>query len=328
MWGLALAGAELLLGHKANKDNKDAAKKSEKRLAESEAAARELNERRYEEAKKTLSPYLTSSSIANRQLMIELGLGDQYAAEEQKGRTGNLAALQQQLADLQERQAGSVQSTAKMRTIAGGTLGKLVGKLAGEKESRDLKNFTESSADLQTQIAEVQAAIDSYAANPQAAQEAPGTAYMRTPVYQGAIQAGTDAVNAGAAEAGSLYSGARGIALKDVGQNVNQSMYNNYLNLLQNTASPATATNFSNMGIGQAGNIGQQNIAATQMRNAYNMQGAEDQGAYYADVAGGLSNAFTAYMNRPKTPKIGSPPPPLPMGATDSGSTTRTGAYA
>ena len=64
------------------------------------------------------------------------------------------------------------------------------------------------------------------------------------------------------------------------------------MNILQGMANPNTATNLSNIGIGQAGSIGEQNIASAN-------QSAMDRGARTADIAGGLSSAFSAYMSRP-----------------------------
>ena len=120
-------------------------------------------------------------------------------------------------------------------------------------------------------------------------------AYMNNPSYQGAIAAGSEAVNTGAANAGALYSGSRGEALKEVGQSVQQSYYNNYMNMLSNLANPSTATNLANINIGAQGAIGQQNIAATNLAN-------ENRSAVTADIMGGVTTAAGAYMNRPKQP--------------------------
>lgn len=300
--------------------NRKASNKAADKLSNAQRDAQALNEQRYQEARSTLSPYLNSSAAANKQLMIEMGLGGQYAAAEQDQRKSRLVDLQNQLAQLQSAQtaqsAQSAQSKTKKKRRGG-----LLGAIQSVAEKSVIGSLLHSSTtsntpaapsavdrssqiqSLQEQIAQEQAAYDKYSAEPTQSQQ-PGTAYMNTPVYQGAIKAGTDAVNTGAAGSGALYSGARGVSLKDVGQNVNQSMYSNYMNILQNIANPAAATNLSNIGINQAGNLGQQNIAATGVRNNYALQNATDQGAFISDAAGGLSSAFTAYMNRPKTPKV------------------------
>lgn len=347
-WAAIGVGAATVIGGAVSADKQaDATKKSGKKLSSAQAAAQALNEQRYQEAKQTLSPYLASSSIANRQLMIELGLGDQYAAAEQKQGVDELSSLQSQLEELQAAKASYTvaqkKSKKKENWLSKATGITDVKQLSGTeiwkgKEARALgsylttgksqfkgmkkEDFEPAIVAMQKKIAAQQGIVDKYGSTPQAPQDAPGTAYMRTPVYQGAIKAGIDTVNAGASDVGALYSGARGEALKDVGQGVNQSMYNNYMNILQNTANPATATNLGNIGINQAANIGQQNLAVQQQQNAYTMQGAADKGAFYSDVAGGLSNAFTAYMNRPKTPKMGVSAP------QNGGSATNFSGYA
>lgn len=337
-WAAIGGAAVTVVGGAVSADqNRKTSNKASDKLTDAQRAAQALNEQRYQEARNTLSPYLSSSAAANKQLMIELGLGGQYAAEEQSQRSSRLKELQDQLAKLQSQQQAQQQAVEKKKKKSGGgVLGKLSSKLSevtGHENVNDFLNplgsiktsvnsakyalsggksnlpggnntdYASSIDELQKQIAAQQAEVDKYSADPTLGKQ-PGTAYMNTPVYQGAIKAGTEAVNTGAAGDGALYSGARGLALRDVGQNVNQSMYSNYMNLLQNAANPATATNLSNIGINQAGNIGSQNIATTGMVNNYGLQNATDQGAFIADAAGGLSGAFTAYMNRPKTSKV------------------------
>lgn len=57
-----------------------------------------------------------------------------------------------------------------------------------------------------------------------------GNEYQQTGAYQAARDQGIEAVNQGAAGTGSLYSGARGEALRDVGQNVEQNYYMDAMN--------------------------------------------------------------------------------------------------
>lgn len=129
----------------------------------------------------------------------------------------------------------------------------------------------------------------------------PGTAYMQTPAYKAAMEEGIGAVNQGAAGAGALYSGSRGLALRDVGQSVQQSFYNNYMNILQSMANPTTATNLSNIGIGVAGSINDQNALATTQANNARLAGQQASGAVMSDVVGGIGSAVSAYLSRPQT---------------------------
>jgi hypothetical protein len=335
-WYAVGAAAVTVIGGavNANKASK-ATDKAAGKITDAQSQSDALSQQRYLDAQKTLSPYLLSSSVANRQLINEMGLGKQYQDAEHKSRADNLASLQQQLSDLQAEQAAStasVQAQATKKKKKGGLLG-AISKVTGTDNLSDLLNpigagkaglatakfgLTGKSqlgedgkpidnanaiAMLQKQIADEQAAIDGYSSQPQDNQA--GTAYMNTPAYQGAIDAGVKSVDQGAANSGGLYSGARGVALRDVGQGVQQSFYSNYMNMLQNMANPATATNLSNIGINQAGNIGQQNIASANNVNGYNLMGTEANNAATSDTIGGLTSAFTAYMNRPQQSKVG-----------------------
>ncbi len=336
-WAYIGAAAVTVIGGAYNQSqSKKATSKAGKKITDAQAQADALSQQRYLDAKKTLSPYLLSSSVANRQLINEMGLGGQYDAAENKSRVSNLAEMKAALAEMQAAKAQSEIDTKKAnkKKNKGGLNGAL-GKITGSQNINDMLSpiksakmginawkwslghenqmgpdgkpldLNSSIAELQRQIEETQSSIDQYAANPNPESSKPGTAYMNTPAYQGAIDAGVGAVNQGAANGGGLYSGARGVALRDVGQGVQQSFYTNYMNMLQNMANPATATNLSNIGINQAGNIGQQNIAATSAANGYNLMGTEAGNAANADMVGGLTSAFTAYMNRPQQQKVG-----------------------
>lgn len=92
--------------------------------------------------------------------------------------------------------------------------------------------------------------------------------YTSHPLYQALLESGTEAVNQGAAASGSLYSGARGEALRDVGQaslltaaqqmgnERNQSMnaYQNYMAGLQNMMGMGQQTSAAQaqLGLGRA----------------------------------------------------------------------------
>lgn len=60
-----------------------------------------------------------------------------------------------------------------------------------------------------------------------------GDAYQQTPAYEAARTAGVEAVDTAAAGAGGLYSGRRGEALRDVGQDVEQRYYFDAMDRLQ-----------------------------------------------------------------------------------------------
>jgi len=118
------------------------------------------------------------------------------------------------------------------------------------------------------------------------------TAYMNAPGYQMAIDEGTRAVNQGAANTGALYSGARGAALRDVGQGVQQSFYSNYMNLLSNMAQPQVTQNISSLGMGQAATIGGQNIGASQAAGNYMQTGAAATQQATGDALGSIIGLF------------------------------------
>lgn len=163
-----------------------------------------------------------------------------------------------------------------------------------------------------------------------------GAEYQQTPAYMAAREAGISAVDAGAAGAGQLYSGRRGEALRDVGQQVEQqyytdamnrrgemlgarraergaglarmggayetgrqreqSYYNNYMQLLNQLAAPTTTTNIASMGT-SLGKETSANIMGT-ARNIGDLQigGAGATQAAYGDVAGGLMRLGAAYI--------------------------------
>lgn len=148
-----------------------------------------------------------------------------------------------------------------------------------------------------------------------------GPTYAQTPAYMQSMsgydalgQEQIAAVNQGAANAQTLYSGTRGEALAEVGAGTQlakagaeSNFYNNYMNMLQNMATPASTTNVASLGVGQAATIGGQNIAAQNVASNYAMQGAEAQSAATADIIGGLTNAAGAYLSQPSTPPPSTP---------------------
>ncbi len=174
-----------------------------------------------------------------------------------------------------------------------------------------------------------------------------GAGYQETPAYAAARRAGIEAVEAGAAGGGTLYSGRRGKALRDVGQQVEQayyfdamgrrqqmmgarrgqrtqdisrrgaeygaersreqSYYNNYMNLLNQMAAPTTTTNIAAMGT----NIGRAeaaNLLGT-ARNVGELQmgQAAQQAGMYGDIATGIGAGIETYINREQQPVMGGP---------------------
>ena len=80
--------------------------------------------------------------------------------------------------------------------------------------------------------------------------------------------------------------------------------YSNYMNMLQNMASPQVAQNLSALGVNQGMAMGQQNIGAQTTASNYNLQGVGAQNAAIADLSKGAANIATAYMNRPQQPNM------------------------
>lgn len=199
--------------------------------------------------------------------------------------------------------AGAAASSSSASSAAGGAQS-AAERLAYQNELRNRQRFGQAQQYLEPYIGESRQAQEQLMVEMGLAPGEGGTAYMETPAYQAAISEGIGAVNQGAAGAGTLYSGRRGIGLRDVGAGVQGQYYTNYMNMLQNMASPQVAQNLSSLGVGQGLQMGQQNLAAQQMASNYSLMGAQAQGAAIADVAGGLTNLYSGYMgsqpsNRP-----------------------------
>lgn len=163
-----------------------------------------------------------------------------------------------------------------------------------------------------------------------------GDSYQQTPAYMAAREAGVEAVDASAAAGGGLYSGRRGKALRDVGQDVEQqyymdamnrrqqmmadrrgertagigrrgvevagergreqSYYNNYMQMLSAMSSPSTTTNIAQMGT-SLGKDAAANIVGT-ARNIGDLEigAAGAQGAAIADVTGGAMDLASTWI--------------------------------
>lgn len=315
-WGFVAGAAISVVGGAiSSKKSSKAADKASKRALAAGGAASELLEVGYEEAEERLSPYLASEKAANRQLMIEMGLTPDYS-EQIGSSTTRLDQLRSELdamgVTVDSMDGGRsfkdrVKDTQKDKFIASISPS---GLFRSKKKKKKAKKRAKAEAaareqrieSLGAQIEEEEARLSGFQQRQDQPLGEPGTAYMETPAYQATIEQGVSAVDQAAATGGSLYSGARGEALKEVGQNVQQSYYSNYMNILQNMATPTSTTNLSNIGIGTAGTIGQQNIAAQNLATGYNLQGVEAQNAAMADIVGGISSGVGAYMNRPQQP--------------------------
>ncbi len=165
-----------------------------------------------------------------------------------------------------------------------------------------------------------------------------GAGYQDTPAYAAAREAGVEAVDASAAAGGGLYSGRRGKALRDVGQEVEQgyyidamnrreqmmqarrgertgaigrrgveygagkgreqSYYNNYMQMLSAMSAPTTTTNIASMGT-SLGREAAANITGT-ARNIGDLEigTAGAEGAAIADITGGMMNMASSYIGR------------------------------
>ncbi len=285
-WGyVAGAAATVVGGAIQGRKSRKAAEKEGKRNRAAAAASGELLETGYQQAEERLTPFIESEGAANRQLMIEMGLTPD--------RTGDITATNATLDDLRQ-QLSDIEGRPDFSQLGG--LGGFMG--AGFNPGAMTAANEARSEELRARIAEEETRLSGFQSDEPLGE--PGTAYMQTPAYQAAIDQGVATVNQGAATSGSLYSGRRGEALKDVGQGAQQSYYNNYMNILQNMANPTTATNLSNIGIDKAGTIGAQNIASQQVASNFNLAGVEAQGQATADIFGGISSGISAYMNRPQ----------------------------
>jgi len=130
-----------------------------------------------------------------------------------------------------------------------------------------------------------------------------GTAYLDTPGYQAMLTETREGVDQASANSGNLYSGRRGEAAGEASAGVQQSFYNNYMNLLTNMSSPTTATNLASMGVGQGIAMGQQNLSAQQIAGGYNVSAAQTNQAAFGDIVGAGANIYSGYL-------AGSTPPP------------------
>lgn len=169
----------------------------------------------------------------------------------------------------------------------------------------------------------------------------PGDAYRQTAAYEAAREAGVEAVDAAAAAGSGLYSGRRGRALRDVGQEVEQqyyfdakrtqeqmmaarrgeraaaigrrgveygaerareqSYYNNYMQMLNAMASPTTTTNIAAMGT-SLGKEAAANITGTaRSLGDLDIGAAGASQAAIADVTGGIMDLAGTWIENRPT---------------------------
>lgn len=125
----------------------------------------------------------------------------------------------------------------------------------------------------------------------------PSTSYMDRPGYKDLMSEQLGAVEQTAATSGStLYGGRRLKEAGKVGGAVQQSFYNNYMNMLQNMSGGGAATNLASLGTGQAATVGQQNIAATGAANRMRMEGVGARNEAMADMVGGGMGMLSGAM--------------------------------
>jgi len=121
-----------------------------------------------------------------------------------------------------------------------------------------------------------------------------GTAYMNTPGYQTMQDQSQEAVMS--SMPGSTYSGRRIQQGLDQGAGVQQSFYNNYMNMLGNMANPTSATNLANMGMNQGVSIGNQNLQSTNIAGNHGVNAAANNQAFVGDLIGGGANIYAGHL--------------------------------
>jgi len=163
-----------------------------------------------------------------------------------------------------------------------------------------------------------------------------GAGYQDTPAYAAAREAGVEAVDAGAAAGGGLYSGRRGRALRDVGQEVEQqyyqdamnrrqqmmgarrgeraaaigrrgveygaergreqSYYNNYMQMLSAMASPQVTQNIAAMGTSLGKETSANLMGTARSIGDLEIGAAGAEGAAIADIAGGAMDMASTWI--------------------------------
>ena len=121
-----------------------------------------------------------------------------------------------------------------------------------------------------------------------------GTAYMDTPGYQSVMDESLKAAEQSAVSSGATtYGGRRLKAAGEVGAGVQQSYYNNYMNMLSSASQPSATTNISSLGVGQGATLASQSAANRQAVGNYMAQASNIELGHNADVTGMLVETGT-----------------------------------
>jgi len=298
-WGaVAIAGATVVSGYMAGQSAESAAESASDAQLQAAREAEALNVERYGQAQDYLSPYISRELTASNQLMYELGLGPHPSTIQAQVRP-EVSGSPATYADAYSDQLGS---------------GLISREIRGELQGLDIGGTQGSVSNLDRGMRlRPEASPTGGTATYGGATYADSPAYLQSmSAYDKIEEERIAAVNQGAAGAGSLYSGARGKALAEVGGSTQlaragaeNQFYNNYINMLQGLANPASTTNLSSLGVNQAATIGSQNIAAQTAASNYALQGTAAQSAATADIIGGIGSAASAYLNQPQQPNYG-----------------------
>lgn len=289
------AGGSIIAGNRAADAAGDAADAS----AATAARAGALNRERFALAQGYLDPYVGRANIAAQQLQAEMGLPQYggssggFSMDADKARMSEIDALMSGMSPTISVGGGRVSNPEEVRDDERGAQRRRNrGGVAAARASEANPEYDELSRERE----EIQARIGTpYMYEPQ--REYKARSMSEIPGFQAVMDESLGAAEQSAMSSGStLYGGRRLEAAGKVGAGVQQSYYNNYMNLLQNMANPAVATNLAGMGVGQAQSIGQQNIAATGMANDYRMQGVGAQNAAFSDLMGGAVQLGSGYM--------------------------------
>lgn len=125
-------------------------------------------------------------------------------------------------------------------------------------------------------------------------------AFTTSPGYQFRLNQGVNALDQGAANGGTLNSGAQAKALTDYGQNAGSAEYGNYFNRLMGLAGGGASATGQAVGVGQNYADNSSNITLG--------QGQQQASAYtgignnISNTAGGLANLYASTYRQPTAP--------------------------
>ena len=288
-WGAAFGALYgISQGSKARKAGEKAGKESLRAARDAEL----LNRERYGIAAGLMSPYIDRSNIASQQLMAELGLPQapqQYMGQGEQQPISHEDYLAFKKPEYDDFYPGEYRRDRRPQ----------------EKEYKEALEDWQFRMDAREASGQPMPGESPYMGGEQTQGPANNADYeykardiSEIPGYQAAMDESLGAAEQSAVSSGSTaYGGRRLEAAGEVGAGVQQSYYNNYMNMLQNMANPTAATNLSSMGMNQGISMGQQNIAATNAASNYRLQGVAAQNAAGSDVMGGLANMYGSYMD-------------------------------